>query len=1235
MTLLKELIDIPEHLDKGQFVLRLTEGVVHPEATVLAYVATDQLVKAFDNALGFIKGAIVENKSKASYLHGSFGSGKSHFMAILQLILEGHPAALGIENMEEVITKHTEWTRGRNFLMVPYHMLGAASVEEGILSGYVQHIHRLHPEAPMPGVYRAESMFEDARKLRGRMGDEQFFSTLNEGATGESGWGALDSAWDAGRFEAAIAAQPAAEERSQLISVLVQKFYTSYATQASGHHDEFLPLDQGLAVISQHARSLKYDGVILFLDELILWLAGRATDLGFVHREGQKLVKLVEYQNANRPVPIVAFIARQRDLSELIGESVPGADRLNFTDALKHWEGRFHKITLEDRNLPAIAQKRILKAKSDAARDELTAAFNKTARMKDSVLNTLLTKEGNLDEFRKVYPFSPALVQTLIAVSSVLQRERTALKVMVQLLVDQRETLEVGGLIPVGDLFDVIAHGDEAFSPAMAIHFDNAKRLYHRKLLPLLEGEYGRREDIEKLPWNDSKRNGFRNDDRLMKTLLLAALVPEVEALRGLTAERLAALNHGTIRSPIPGGEVQMVLTRCRKWSGEVGELRIGEETNPLISLQLSGVDTERILANAESYDSRGNRVRLIRQMLYDMLDVKGQEETEKYYTWLWRNTRRDATLIFANVRELPPSSFENDQDNWRLIIDYPIDDPGYGPRDDLAKVHEFSEQHADGARTIVWLPRFFSNAAESDLKTLVKLEHIFTGNWFNDYSSHLSPQDRQSARTVLEQQRNSLRQRVRSHLEAVYGLEALLDNSVDTSRDLNPHEQFTSLIPGTDLQPPTAANLKQAMEELLNQALSAEFPAAPEFGEELKPTLLKKIHAILSGGLQKGEKRISVDTSDRRLLRNLAEPLQLGEMRHDATHFLPSSHWSDHIKRKSHQAGGELKVERLRRWINEPKAMGLPVEAENLVLMLFAEEGNYTFLEHNAPEEPSLNKIRNTWILKAQSLPDDATWKTATNRALRLLGINISPLLNGTNVSQLCGKLLEAAKAARAPVNEYHTSLRKRLTDLAVDLTTANRLKTAHASTEVIESIIDAKDTEVIAKLVDARIETSDSAMGTAIKLADTFRQSLSQQAWKLFDGLVSIQDHRKVEAGKILADLREALASDEHVVSLGDTMNECQGRALRLLTAFAPPAAPPIVAPTGTGTPRGAVPPVTTLSGPTETATSGSLSAASTTQQMKADLSPASAIDELKQIQKDLKKGQKAKITITWTIE
>ena len=131
--------------------------------------------------------------------------------------------------------------------------------------------------------------------------------------------------------------------------------------------------------------------------------------------------------------------------------------------------------------------------------------------------------------FRQVYPFSPALVETLVAVSSVLQRERTALKVMLQLLVDHRETCS-SATIPVGDLFDVIAEGDEAFSQDMGIHFDNAKRLYHQNSCHA--GERGTAwPGRMSSGWPTPSRTAPGNDDRLLKTLLLSALVPEVESL--------------------------------------------------------------------------------------------------------------------------------------------------------------------------------------------------------------------------------------------------------------------------------------------------------------------------------------------------------------------------------------------------------------------------------------------------------------------------------------------------------------------------------------------------------------------------------------------------------------------------------------------------------------------------------------------------------------------------------
>lgn len=397
------------------------------------------------------------------------------------------------------------------------------------------------------------------------MGDEAFFARLGSTSNADSGWGSLEGGWDAESFTAAMEAPPAAAERQRLIGHLIDAYFQAVRGLASGNTEAFVPLDEGLAVMSRHAQALGYDAVILFLDELILWLASQAADLAFVNREGQKIAKLVEAMSADRPIPIVSFIARQRDLRELVGEHLPGAEQLGFADVLTWWEARFDTITLEDRNLPAIVEKRLLRPISTTAARQLQEAFDKTARVCDEVMGILLTRTGDRDMFRQVYPFSPALVQTLVALSALLQRERTALKLLVQLLVNQRHSLELGDLVPVGDLFEVIAEGDEPFTQAMRLNFDHAKRLYRRKLLPLLEQEHGvTASDVRARQVEATRAQRFRTDDRLIKTLILSGLAEGVEALHALTPSRLAALNHGTVRSPIPGQESQIVLHKCR-----------------------------------------------------------------------------------------------------------------------------------------------------------------------------------------------------------------------------------------------------------------------------------------------------------------------------------------------------------------------------------------------------------------------------------------------------------------------------------------------------------------------------------------------------------------------------------------------------------------------------------------------------------------------------------------------
>ena len=64
MTLIKDLIEIPEQVQKGDFVLRLTEGVNQVEQTLKQYVVTPELKDCFDNALTFIRSSLQSNSSK-------------------------------------------------------------------------------------------------------------------------------------------------------------------------------------------------------------------------------------------------------------------------------------------------------------------------------------------------------------------------------------------------------------------------------------------------------------------------------------------------------------------------------------------------------------------------------------------------------------------------------------------------------------------------------------------------------------------------------------------------------------------------------------------------------------------------------------------------------------------------------------------------------------------------------------------------------------------------------------------------------------------------------------------------------------------------------------------------------------------------------------------------------------------------------------------------------------------
>ncbi|MBK5913951.1 phage resistance protein [Rhodocyclus purpureus] len=1210
MPLLKDLITIPERVHQGDFVLKLSEGVSHAEQTLRDYVVTRQLADAFNNAMGFIEQAVLSGNSKAAYLHGSFGSGKSHFMAVLNLLLAGNTQARAIPELAAVVARHS-WTQGRKFLLVPYHMIGARDMESAILGQYAEFVRKQHPDAPVPGFYLAEGLFRDAVRMRETMGDAEFFGQLNAGAQGgaRGGWGALDSGWDAASFESAMLEPPQGEERARLVGDLIGRFFSAYRSLAAGG-EAFVPLDDGLAIMSRHARDLGYDAVILFLDELVLWLASHAADVSFVSREGTKLVKLVEATNADRPIPLVSFVARQRDLRDLVGENLAGSVQLQFSDVLKHWEARFHRVTLEDRNLPAIAEKRVLRPRDEAARQTLQAAFEEVLKLRRDVLDTLLTTEADRELFRKVYPFSPALVQTLIAVSAALQRERTALKLMLQLLVDRREDLELGQLIPVGDLWDAIAEGDEPFSEGMRLHFENAKRLYNQRLLPMLETRHGVTWEAIKLGQADAAAaRNLRNDARLLKTLLLAALVPEVESLKGMTAGRLVALNHGSFRSPIPGREVQDVVRRLRDWASEIGEIKVSDDNNPTVAIQVTGVDIEPILRAAEVNDNDGNRRRKIRDLLFEQLGIEDDGGLFIRYEFVWRGTRREVELLYENVRQMSDERLRGRTGAWTVVLDFPFDEPHRTPNDDIARLNDYN---GGSTRTVVWLPAFLSNKAMADLGRLVILDHILQGERFEQYAGHLSFVERTQARALARNQLDSLRIKLRTQLDVAYGLSTEPRDAVTFV--LSPEQQFRSLDPTFAPRPPVGADFHSAFEDLLGQLFAHQYPAHPEFDTEIKSSVVKKVWAEVQKAVAApGQRGLVADTSTRRLVRSVVNPCRLGVM--GETHLLVEHHWKSHFSQcHARDGGGAMTVGRLRQWIDLPQPMGLPLELQNLVILTYALQTNRSFVLAGVPMDPGVEQLADELELREQSLPEAADWERAVERAGLLFGLTLPQTLNAASVAQLVSQVREAAKGKRAKAGDLVARVRDRVERYAAGML-GPRQRSAESAQALLAALAQADDRELVRVLASMVLETSESAVGRTLGQLEATLALLDRANWQLFDALGDLVDQRQPGAQAILGRLQEALTADEHVLPLKPRFEEMERDALRLLTKVEKPApVPPEVPPE--------VPPPRPRSIVVE-------------EVHKTDLSAQEAAQVLDALKEKLASDQALELTVTWRLQ
>ncbi|MDN4612313.1 DUF6079 family protein [Arthrobacter burdickii] len=1152
--LLRDVFDIPERAGSEDYVLRLTDSVSGQGArhAVQDYVVTPAIADAFDAALGLVGNALETGINRGAFLAGSFGSGKSHFMAVLHSLLRHNPDARSLPELQSVVARHDPALQNKKILPLAFHFIDAKSMEQELFESYIKQIQTLHPEAPLPAFFPSEALLRDADGLRTRLGDDAFFEGLGS-QTGDDEWAGVlgSSSWDRARYDAARAAAPQSAERQELVSALVEAYFQSYA-----RHAEYVDLDTGLEAMSNHANALGYDAVVLFLDELVLWLAFAMQTPEFFRRESQKLTKLVEGTYSRLPAPLISFVARQMDLRRWFADSgASGSEQEALDRAFRHQEGRFSTIVLGDDNLPYVASRRLLKPKDDVARHAVEDAFSRLDRA-PSVWDVLLDGVNADDQhrgsdesaFRMTYPFSPALVSTLRFLASVMQRDRTALKVMQQMLVDRRDTLSIDDVIPVGDSFEYIVRGkgDAVLDPQAAALFRSATQLYQEKLQPLILRVHGLVPSDLDIP--ERVTSGYRADDRLARTLLLSAVAPKVPALKGLTAGRLASLNHGSIVSPLRGGEAGVVLSKVREWARHVPEIHVdADPRNPVIRVQLSDVDYESIVERAKGEDNAGRQRELLRGLVVESLGVDlGSPDISGAHRLMitWRGSRREVEIVFGNIRDagdITEDRLQAGAGAWRFVIDHPFDEAGHSLLEDIQRIDSLRSRNFT-SRTVLWVPRFLSAERLKDLRRLVILDWLLSGSGdrWTSHADHLGEVDRAQARNILEAQHSSLRDSLLRLVQQAYGASsaepgALLD-------DGGTGQVLWSLDPGFAPAPPVGASLASAFQQLAAQAFDALYPDHPRFepvDAEVRPGELRAVLSHLERAAGDPEHRVPLE-GDTRAVRRVANALRVGEA--TETHFLFGDDrfgdWGAKLVRGLARNGvdeaGPVTVAQLRAVIDDVEPpQGLRPEISDLVILGWGLLRQRAWFHFGAPLSgtPLPGTLQPAMELRPQPMPSLEEWNVARKRASIIFGAPDRPYLTPSAVAALASDVREKSRSLYEPSQDVVARLDDACSRLGIAGETG-RLELARRASVLVGTLRDQNGVVLIRHLAGVELPGSDEETARSLSSARIVAEAIKEFPWDRLDPLKQGSvgpDGRAASALRILDELRGALRRHE----------------------------------------------------------------------------------------------------------
>ncbi len=1182
-TPLRRYFQLPDDVKTVDFVHQIDRAASADRIlrTLTDYQVTPSIQRNLERALDNIRRGVGDRRSVFTWIHGSFGCGKSHFMNVLSLLVADEKTAYSTHpELEKQRAQFHPAVIGKKLFRLHVQCIsrGAFSLEEIVLGAAVEELARVHPDAPAPALFEVQKLFASAQRLLNDLGDEKFFAAFPSNKANDADWGDF-SGWNRARFEAALEKPGSTEARALAGELAKTPWLEGMAAGA-----ELVKLGPGLQILAEHLARLGYEGVILFLDELVLWLS-TFQDPKKLALETPKVSTLVEHGDYPPALPFLTFAARQRDLSEMVGKLTVGKDEMIFRDQLSFWKDRFETISLEDKDLARIIEKRVLKTTGKEATTEIDRAFETYKRSFAADFRQLNGNQGDADDFRRMYPFTPALVEVMVALSATLQRDRTALRELTNLLVRYLPDFELGKVVPVGDLFDVVAHGQTSDLPAIQKLYEQARRIYEYDLLPHIQKKNDTaspekcqllREDFDKrLGCAGCSQQQCRTQTRMAKTVLLQGLVPNTPVLRNLTAQALVYLNSGTLKSKVPNQEPAQAAQLVRDLTDASAAIHVEGATNPIVRCILDVIDVRRILDHCRDLDNEQRRRIRVRQILFEKMQIKMEDQTGSRSVE-WRGRKWRVGFVYENVRLANANQFRpSDEEDVRVIVDFPFDELGRSPRDDEGRIDEVlgelnSKEAERGLSTIVWLPAFLDESMRHVLADLCVLDGLVPLQ-DKDLAARVpwvSMDELSRVRGTLEQQQGHKKQQIENALMRAYGVSP---GNAALAPGMTPEHRVHLVRQDTYLNVPADGMFDQALESLVKQTLEARAPRHPVFAKNPTKARLESVLESLGKLLETPERKQRFDRAHIDDLRAIAAAEHLNMVRvieDDATYA--GGIFDSMAKNLGHQKG-PLSVGALRAAIDPEGWMELSREVEDFLVLAYAKAAGkpLRLVDQGHTVEGLIGKLRDETSLIAVELPRQEVWQAALETA-KLLGETFGKALTPARVD-------EVAVAVRKRANEIDsrkldTALGllgewQRVVGMSEAVESTPRGATLVAIRELVAAVQAAgsEAAKVVETLGQLRLDTARTTAITKMAgpgmvelLLETLRSDNLKTPFAAWER-VAEDPARGVEVQAVMTNVRTALAQNENVVALRGVLEQESTKLTRLLISVSERASPP----------------------------------------------------------------------------